>query len=703
MNKFLSFIVKNKIAVIIAGSVVVVGAGGAITTVSVINYKNTPVYQGMEISAVDESASINSRFLKQNPRYADNDDQGEDGDQDSHGHHWRDYPIDDQVSADIAPVIPEGIAYYALPGETINVSVKINNPKFFEILSFTLNGRLYQTYEFQEGSDSENIVVRYTCPEDSGLTSITIDAIKYVDGSDIKSARFEADRTLDIGVTYEDIPFVSNLTEFVNTTSFGLSFMVTDKNNLIDPDTGLKMYIYDGDKICHTSKLVIGQNVFPYSNMHMGETYQYAIVGVFDALDSKGKCAAILYHGTLTTKEGIDFNEISATYDSISLNLKEENLDETKVESIKLLDGDTEIAAINEQLDSYLFNDLLSNHEYTIEATYSYQITENNEVVTINKTIDTLFATIERPIPEVSFTNVVPTQEGVSFEFENNDTAPNSGHIKSLQLFKGEELEKELDANALEVAELLSNNDYTLKAVYEYDLLDGNGPHELELEDVSFHTIEKVAPVLAFKENGVTATSSTVSYSFDITDVDNVLIGYEVDIYLNGGGATAGIHETQEGTFEGLLSNSDYLVVVYYSYDLNDGFGPHDENSDDPEITFNIHTDVVDKPTAVLTEAIGLFNVFKIDFKVEDANNLIEIVEFRIFDENNNLYLSVPFADATYNANTGVGNVSGSYTNPGTYKAVVVYRFDLGDGNGVITIDENSSTLYDNKLTFEAM
>ena len=60
-------------------------------------------------------------------------------------------------------MLQEGISLYANPKEEIVVTVQIDNPKSFEILSFTLNGRLYQSYEFLEGSNSTQILVKFTC------------------------------------------------------------------------------------------------------------------------------------------------------------------------------------------------------------------------------------------------------------------------------------------------------------------------------------------------------------------------------------------------------------------------------------------------------------------------------------------------------------------------------------------------------------
>ncbi|MBQ9760978.1 MAG: hypothetical protein IJW16_06485, partial [Clostridia bacterium] len=45
--------------------------------------------------------------------------------------------------------------YYAKPNEDIYITIHIDNPDDYEILSFTLNGEKYSSYMFEQGSDME--------------------------------------------------------------------------------------------------------------------------------------------------------------------------------------------------------------------------------------------------------------------------------------------------------------------------------------------------------------------------------------------------------------------------------------------------------------------------------------------------------------------------------------------------------------------
>ena len=705
MKNFFKKLLLHKWVLIIVLSVLVVGGGGAITTVSIINYKHTPVYKGMDLAKdtvadivdYEEEASSKGGLMRLGMHTIGEDDQGENEDEDEMQRRHRQKDFEDQIEDSIDVVIPEGISIYAKPGETINVTVHISNPMFYEILSFTLNGRLYQTYEFQEGSDSETIIVKFTVSEDSGLEEITIDAIKYVDGSNIKSARFEADKTLKIGVEYLDVPFVSNVAEIINTTSFGVSFMLTDNNHLMDTETGIWMYVFNGEKICYTSKLNLGQNVFPYTNMQMGATYNYAIVGVYDSYDGRGKGSNVLYSSEITTKEGLSFDQIEVSYDALTIDFVETNSGskEATIVSIDLLLGDQVIDTISGENESYVFSGLLSNNEYTLNATYSYDITENGAVVTYNKTIKTLVSTLQRPTPEVQFINTTCGQESVTFEYDIQNETTETSAIKSLGLYKGEELVRELDPKALEVDNLLSNNDYILKAVYEYDLYDGTGKHELNLE-VAFHTLAKVAPVFEFTSSD--KSSSTIDYAISLNDVDGTCTEYQVGLWKLLPGANddelVATKDSLEGTFDNLQSNTKYEVYLAYNYDLNDGEGVREA-----DLSLEVTTDVVSTPYVNITNGIGFLGTMTVSFSVVDPTNLITIQEFRLYsvsNEGGNEVLTLISSTTEYDNNN---QASLSYTdNNLEYRVYVIYTYDLNDGNGSHVIDENAIIEHSNKF-----
>ena len=117
-------------------------------------------------------------------------------------------------------VTTEKVEYFAQKGEKFNIVVHLYNPSKYEILSFTLNDYKYQSFEFKEGSNSEQLIIEVDAGTVAGLKEYTIDAIKYVDGTDIKDVRMEGEKTVKAGIEYEIVPTGTIVSSEVGTTSF---------------------------------------------------------------------------------------------------------------------------------------------------------------------------------------------------------------------------------------------------------------------------------------------------------------------------------------------------------------------------------------------------------------------------------------------------------------------------------------------------
>ncbi|MBQ9797919.1 MAG: M23 family metallopeptidase [Clostridia bacterium] len=207
--------------------------------------------------------------------------------------------------------------YYANPNEDIYVSVHIDNPRQFEILSFTLNGVKYQSFMFEEGSDSETLVLKLNVGEIVGMTEYTIDAIKYVDGTEIKDVRMEGERTVRVGVCPEEQP-TAEMTD-VTQDLFGIGFTasVTDPLSLIADCAGtVYAIVYDGAQIVAEQSLRLESGTeLHFDGLLSGYEYEVAVVAFYDALDGKGFTGHVLSKQSITTTPAatlkVDFSKVS--------------------------------------------------------------------------------------------------------------------------------------------------------------------------------------------------------------------------------------------------------------------------------------------------------------------------------------------------------------------------------------------------------
>lgn len=552
-----------------------------ITSIFVVNYRNTPIYKGMraddyqtyldsrettKLSTLSHGMRSNLAFKKLNATF------------------------ENEIIDDIGVVLQEGISLYANPKEEIVVTVQIDNPKSFEILSFTLNGRLYQSYEFLEGSNSTQILVKFTCHDDSGIQMVTIDAIKYVNDTTIRNVRFGADRIIQIGITYQNIPSASNINKIIDTTNFGVTFVVEDIDNIINVETGLNIYLFDEEKLLQATPLVLGRNVIPYSNLRMGSTYTYIIVGAFDLFDGAGKKGYVLHQESFTTNEGFAYTAVDSTYDSISINYEAIDTVNGVLDSIKLYKQEELIETIDLSVESdYTFDNLKSNTEYLISTAYRYKIMENNEEIEIVNNIEYTVSTKVRPTPTVELEISNIKQEEATIDYKIYDTL-SVGKVIKVELYNNDVLIKTFDEAVLAFTDLLSDQTYKVMVTYQYDLLDDTGLKTL-LVETTFVTLKKIIPTAIFTNS--VYFGKMITCWVEITEIDVSINLKAIELYKNGVLIeTKTILDNLNVTANPRVSRGDitfiveehgeYQVVLVYEYDLNDGLGIQEVNKDHP-------------------------------------------------------------------------------------------------------------------------
>lgn len=643
-----------------------------ITIISVINYKNIPVYREMVASnfqTVHHLSGMKKKLAGES---------------------------EDEIIDKIGIIHLSGISCYAQPKEEILVTIKVDNPKSFEILSFTLNNYKYQSYEFVEGSNSTEIIVKFKVSETSGIEEITIDAIKYVDGESIKDVRFDGERTIKIGVTYQNVPNVSDLSGIADLTNYGISVEIKDLDGIIDAESGINIYLFNDENLLRSDKLNIGRTLIPYSNLRLGSNYTYIIIGVFDLLDGEGKKANILYRYSFTTDEGYNFGDITTDYDSAHINLVRTDKFTGNLTKVEIYKGEDLVNSIKPGSDVIDFSNLLSNTEYEVIATYEYTITENNEETLITKEIKTTIKTEERPTPTVEVIDSTPTKDGLEFNYDIMDTT-DVGEIIKLEVYKVEGQTEILvdthkfDQDIRSLTNLLSNNQYKFYATYQYDLLDGTGEKFLTIEH-EFTTLPKEKPVITHKD--VTPTKYGITFNYDIEDIDNVGSVISADLLLKNEVVTT-ITDLTQLSFSDLLSDNDYDIRINYQYDLNDGTGMHNDS-----VSTTAHTIPLTIPTAVITSGVPFNNTLLLWFKLTDIDLILNVLRVEVYKDDT-LVTSKNHLDNIKKDqnNEGVSTADLSFSGLalGEYVVVIVYQYDLNDGNGIHEVTKDHPTA-DNKL-----
>ena len=424
--------------------------------------KGTPVYEGMTIvrygggaaySAAENTVAqtdeeINDDFV--------NEDNGE-----------LEKPVDEVVT--IVVNGSEKVEYFVMAGEVFTVQVHLSNPDNFEIQSFTLNGKKYANYMFKEGSDMELLLLDVTAPSTPGRFELTIDAIKYIDGSDIKDVRMDGEKTIKAGVMYTSMPIAVVRDVAVTQNVASMNVTVLDADGLVAVN-GVKMYLTQGDNIVAEKVLSPGVNDVTFENLVMDTTYGYGVVSTFDRFDGNGKVAHWLTEGSFSTGKAFRVTSVAAGKDYVDFTY-ERSIDTGVLTAIKLLDAQNRELAVLQSTDEPTFAGLLSGVTYKIKLEFTYELngeTRNGESVVS-------FNTVAKTVPVVSIEDITSTSADMTFGLNIADK-DNILSLDKIVLLEGDtEVEQFSVGDGYSASGLKSGTLYTIKVEYSYDLNDGNG------------------------------------------------------------------------------------------------------------------------------------------------------------------------------------------------------------------------------------
>ncbi len=540
--------------------------------------KQVPIYEGMTVLENyngTSSASIEPErrgngfdFLSDKKDNNGNGNKGN-GNGDNGNHYGQNKkPIDEIIEDDssISLEIPDQKMYYANPNQDIYINVHISNPDSFEILSFTLNGKKYSSYMFEDGSDMENLILKVNVGDTKGVIEYTIDAIKYVDGTEIKDVIMDGERTIKVGVYTPGIqPTASTTNEFVGINEVSFDVDLSDKFELIKRCGG-KAYaiVADGDIILSYKELTPGYEHISFNGLETSTSYRYGIVAYYDAFDGSGMDVKVLCEKEFTTQSVVAIDDVDVSRTGFDFDIVFNEIFESKtISSLTLYHGENKVKEFDVSGDvtqkRFSASNLLSNNLYRVEITY-----ENDgkaETVAFEITTDA------KATPDVTVTEIKKDQDSFKLDITVTDVDA-VGSISNIELIHGDDIKNITDLATREFTDLLSNNDYTVMVTYTYDLNDGAGKKALTKE-LSVKTEAKAEPVFTFKD--ITAGTYEIDGSYDQRNADNTLISYNVSLYK--GNELVKENIEKKIRFDSLDYYTDYTVKITYTFDLTDANG----------------------------------------------------------------------------------------------------------------------------------
>ena len=421
-----------------------------------------------------------------------------------------------------------------------------------------------------------------------------------------------------------------------NTVRFNIN-----KNDINNAGNVSAIYLYSGD-----SYQEVSVNDLSVTNLTKNTSYKLVVIYSYDLLDDKGSQEIEASVEFKTTKVKPTINLASATtINSIKINPEIIDIDNTgsliKIELYK--NGEF----IEEQTSNFLFEGLLSNNQYEAKAYYEYDINDGTKEMIVTKTIITDAVLV----PGVNI-NTNSSKTGIEY----NVVLETGATFKNIDLLK-DGIVVNTSTTITGIFEgLLSNNQYEVKVYYTYDLLDGYGQRT---GSVSKTTLTKSLAKPTVNVNITSNTSTQIIGNVNlVSDPDNIYKFINVNVYKN----DTNVYTTDLSniSFE-VTSNTEYVIVVNYSYDLNDGNG-FIEDEYVLNITSSKKTPIVTGLISNITENAAKLTVNETD--VDDAGRIVNMMLY----QNDVLVRELSSLDIT----DLISNTE--------YKVVINYAYDLGTG-----------------------
>ena len=441
-----------------------------------VGKKQVPVYKGMTISRSFARASAMTASDVENPDLQDEqgrvegdyDNRDDDLDKNKPFEDPNAPSIENKANSTLDVVGAAESIYYADKNQDIFITIRLSNPDSYEILSFTLNGKKYSNYMFENGSDMENLVLKVNVGDVGGIVEYTIDAIKYVDGTEIKDVRMDGNRTVKAGVRASDQTYVNVTNEQKTMTSISFDAQVVDLYSLIKKSGGYaKAVLYDGVNML-TKDIKVGEKTnIVFDNLTPNTVYQYGVVALYDNLSGNGAKLNTIYKKAVYTDTIVLFKDVQVGKESIEWGfLWNESFANKQMSAISLWQNDAKVQDVD--TTATRLDGLKSNNKYTLKATYK-NLQNQDETIAIE------FVTYAKATPSVTISNLSSTQNTIECDVAYADV-DGVGGIESIALFKGETKVATTNERTHVVFDALeSDTEYTLVVTYKYYLNDGKG------------------------------------------------------------------------------------------------------------------------------------------------------------------------------------------------------------------------------------
>lgn len=495
-------------------------------------------------------------------------------------------------------------------------------------------------------------------------------------------------------------PAILNMDLQENSIEFDV--FINDPFDVID-ETTLYAEIYIEGEYVDTAVIEQYHVDFQVSNLFSNKDFTIKILGDYDLNNGLGiQEDQVLLSNTYNTLENaipsINIVGILVEQGYVTIDLQVLDANETLMGSIEafLYEGDTVVQTVEfDKTATQIIFDYPTTSEtnYYIEFVADYNLRDETgaKFDQVLRRIVSYTAEDKAPIAEIH--NVVATTSTIDFDVVIIDADGTSipGETYAYLYLGSTEITSVLVSeghNSIEVDGLLSNNQYTIEVIGDYNLDDGSGVLEdMMLIALDVMTLSKDLPTYDLLDSEQDQNSITIDVDI-IDDFGVVEPGSIIAELLYEGTSIATqplvIGENFNIEFVGLLSDNNYTIRLYADYDLNDGNGVISNYMID-EIT--IKTDRNDEPSASIISQQANQETITLGIEVYDVHSVITgNLRAILLEVDSGTGDLIPTGDEI-TLNVGINNnVTFDTVYAETrYYINIVADYDLNDGEAAVT------------------
>ena len=354
----------------------------------------------------------------------------------------------------------------------------------------------------------------------------------------------------------------------ISTTESTADITFLSKN--LTPYTVSKIILYKNGS---AEKTLTENNVgWKFADLMSDTAYSAEITYSYDLEDGNGlqtKTKTVSFHTQQYVDPSVTLT-VESDYRSANYEITSSNTSNVKFNIVKidLYKGENFIKNLGKEISGTV-SELLADNEYRLEITYNFDKNDGKGVQT--RMCQEVFKTLKYTRPSFQHTSD-STYDSISYVLNVSAVSEVNYQLNKIEVWKDNTFIASTQKISDTVSELLSDNDYTVKVCYLFDLQNGDGVQN-DIYSFTVHTQNYMTPSADITVNQFNDREVMFAVDFNDPDQKGHITKVELKVDDKIVSTLTEFTDLSALTMSGLQANDVFDIVVTYGYDLLDGKG----------------------------------------------------------------------------------------------------------------------------------